>query len=149
MTGKRLFKKYEYAYDEYYECYICPNNEVVSYSTTDEKGYKQYKSNPDKCRNCPLREQCTKRKNCQKIITRHMWEEYNEQEKKKMKIRILNLFGLQTNLQDLKLQTVSYSQFNYKQSKKLQIFSILFCNIRSSRILALNLHILKLNYSYF
>ena len=29
--------------------------------------------------NCPLREECTKSKNCQKVITRHIWEEYKEQ----------------------------------------------------------------------
>ncbi len=52
---------------------------MLSYSTTDKNGYKLYKSNPDKCRNCPLREQCTKSKNCQKVITRHIWEEYKEQ----------------------------------------------------------------------
>ena len=79
MTGKGFFKKYEYAYDEYYNCYICPNNEVLSYYTTDKKGYKQYKSNPEKCKNCPLRDRCTKSKNCQKVITRHIWEEYKEQ----------------------------------------------------------------------
>ena len=79
MTGKGLFKKYEYAYDEHYDCYICPNNEILSYSTTDKNGYKQYKSNPDKCVNCPFKEQCTKSKNCQKVITRHVWEEYKEQ----------------------------------------------------------------------
>lgn len=32
-----------------------------------------------KCKNCPLREQCTKSKNNQKVITRHIWEEYKEQ----------------------------------------------------------------------
>lgn len=79
MTGKDLFKKYEYVYDEYYDCYICPNNEILSYSTTDKNGYKQYKSDTEKCKNCPLRGQCTKSKNCQKIITRHIWEEYKEQ----------------------------------------------------------------------
>jgi len=79
VTGKGLFKKYEYVYDEYYDCYICPNNEILNYSTTDKNGYKQYKSNPDKCKNCPLREQCTKSKNYQKVITRHIWEGYKEQ----------------------------------------------------------------------
>ena len=79
MTGKDLFKKYEYVYDEYYDCYICPNNEILSYSTTDKNGYKQYKSNPDKCINCPFREQCTKSKIYQKVLTRHIWEEYKEQ----------------------------------------------------------------------
>ncbi len=82
MTGKGLFKKYEYAYVEYYDCYICPNNEILSYSTTDKNGYKQYKSDTKKCKNCPLREQCTKSKNCQKIIIHHIWEEYKEQANK-------------------------------------------------------------------
>ncbi len=27
---------------------------------------------------CPLREQCTKSKNFQKVVTRHVWEEYKE-----------------------------------------------------------------------
>lgn len=79
MTGKGLFKKYEYVYDEYYDCYICPNNEVLLYSTTDKNGYKQYKSDLEKCKNCPLRAQCTKSKNYQKVVTRHIWEEYKEQ----------------------------------------------------------------------
>ncbi|MCI8545572.1 MAG: IS1182 family transposase, partial [Bacilli bacterium] len=79
MTGKGLFKKYEYAYDEYYDCYICPNNEILRYTTTDKKGYKLYKSNPEKCKKCPLRDKCTKSKNNQKVIIRHIWEEYKEQ----------------------------------------------------------------------
>ncbi len=79
MTGKGLFKKYDYTYDEYYDCYICPNNEILTYSTTDKKGYKQYKSNPEKCIKCPLRSQCTKSKNHQKTIARHVWEKYKEQ----------------------------------------------------------------------
>ncbi len=79
MTGKGLFKKNEYVYDEYYDCYICPNNEILTYTTTDKKGYKQYKSDPEKCKDCPFRERCTKSKNCQKVVTRHIWEEYKEQ----------------------------------------------------------------------
>ena len=79
MTGKGLFKKYEYVYDEYYDWYICPNNQTLEYVTTDKNGYKQYKSNPNKCKNCPFKDNCTKSKNCQKIITRHIWEEYKEQ----------------------------------------------------------------------
>ena len=79
MTGKGLFKKYEYVYDEYYDCYICPNYEILPYVTTDKNGYKQYKSNPEKCRTCFLREQCTKSKNHQKVVFRHIWEEFKEQ----------------------------------------------------------------------
>ena len=79
MTGKDLFKKYEYVYDEYKDCYICPNNEILEYNTTSKNGYKQYKSNPIKCKDCPIKNRCTKSKNNQKIVIRHIWEEYKEQ----------------------------------------------------------------------
>lgn len=79
MTGIGLYKKYDYVYDEYYDCYICPNNEVLKYTTTDKNGYKLYKSKPEKCLSCPLRDKCTRSKNNQKVITRHIWEEYKEQ----------------------------------------------------------------------
>lgn len=29
MTKKGFFKKYEYVYDEYYDCYLCPNHQVL------------------------------------------------------------------------------------------------------------------------
>ena len=78
MTKKGFFKKYEYVYDEYYDCIICPNNQVLSYSTTNREGYREYKSDPKICRSCPHRSQCTESKNCQKVVTRHVWQEYME-----------------------------------------------------------------------
>ena len=38
MTKDGIFKKYEYVYDEYYDCYICPNNQVLTYRTTNRDG---------------------------------------------------------------------------------------------------------------
>ena len=35
MTKEGFFKKYEYAYDEYYDCYICPNNKILKYSSDE------------------------------------------------------------------------------------------------------------------
>lgn len=78
MTKDGFFKKYEYAYDEYYDCYVCPNNQVLSYSTTNREGYREYKSDPKACANCPMRAQCTESKACQKLVTRHVWEDYME-----------------------------------------------------------------------
>ena len=49
MTKQGFFKKYDYAYDEYYDCYICPNNQILKYSTTNRDGYKEYKSNKKAC----------------------------------------------------------------------------------------------------
>ncbi len=76
QTKKGFFKKYEYVYDEYHDCYLCPQNEVLTYSTTNREGYREYKSNPAVCAHCPAREQCTLSANCQKIVTRHVWEDY-------------------------------------------------------------------------
>lgn len=78
MTKKDFFKKYEYTYDEFYDFYICPNNKTLTYTTTDKNGYRQYKSDPNDCSNCPLIEHCTRSKNKVKVINRHLWEEYRE-----------------------------------------------------------------------
>ena len=78
MTKEGFFRKNEYVYDEYYDCYLCPNNQVLKYSTTNRDGYREYKSAPDVCRSCPSRTKCTGSKNYQKVVTRHVWEDYME-----------------------------------------------------------------------
>jgi len=78
MTKEGFFRKCEYVYDEYFDCYICPNDQVLKYSTTNKEGYREYKSDPNICKNCLHRAQCTESKNCQKVVTRHVWEEYME-----------------------------------------------------------------------
>lgn len=78
MTKDGFFRKYEYVYDEYYDCYVCPNNQVLKYSTTNRDGYREYKSNPQICKGCDLRMQCTHSKNYTKVVTRHVWEPYIE-----------------------------------------------------------------------
>lgn len=78
MTKAGLFRKYEYAYDEYYDCYICPNNKTLEYSTTNREGYREYKSCGAVCVECPYLAQCTGSKDHVKVITRHVWEDYLE-----------------------------------------------------------------------
>lgn len=78
MTKDGFFKKSEYAYDEYYDCYICPNNQVLSYRTTNREGYREYKSCGITCATCPYLNQCTESKTHEKLITRHVWEDYME-----------------------------------------------------------------------
>lgn len=78
MTGKDLFKKREYYYDDENDLYICPNGKELRYKNTTRDGYKQYKSNPKECENCPFLELCTKSKNHVKLIQRHIWEGYVE-----------------------------------------------------------------------
>ena len=79
MTKDGFFKKFDYVYDEYNDIYICPYNKELKYSTTDRNGYRQYKSNPNDCCKCPFKDCCTKSKNNQKVITRHVWASFLEE----------------------------------------------------------------------
>ena len=79
MTKDGFFKKHEYVYDEYYDCYLCPENQILKYATTNREGYREYKSDPKTCQACPKREQCTLSRNHTKVVTRHVWADYTEQ----------------------------------------------------------------------
>ncbi|HAP7180587.1 TPA: transposase, partial [Enterococcus faecium] len=70
---KGLLSKNEFLYDEYFDCYICPQDQMLAFSTVTRERYREYKSNPKECVNCPLLNQCTKSKNHQRVITRHVW----------------------------------------------------------------------------
>lgn len=78
QTKDGFFKKYEYVYDEHYDCYICPSNEILSYSTTNRDGYREYKSKKEVCQSCPNLFQCTESQEHVKVVTRHIWESYLE-----------------------------------------------------------------------
>ena len=79
QTKKGFFPSYEYVYDEYYDCYLCPNDKILTYRTTNRDGYREYKSDPKDCKACPFRERCTQSQNCQKVIQRHIWQDYLEE----------------------------------------------------------------------
>lgn len=74
-TKDGFFPRYEYVYDEAYDCYICPANEILSYSTTNRDGYKEYKSDPKVCEHCPYLSQCTMSQAHTKVVARHVWQE--------------------------------------------------------------------------
>ena len=79
--GKEAFDSMvytEYVQDEEYDRYLCPNDKILMYTTTTRNGYRQYKSDPKDCKDCPLRNKCTKSKNMTKVIERHLWEEFRE-----------------------------------------------------------------------
>ena len=78
LTKEGFFKKYEYVYDEYYDCYICPNNQVLTYRTTNREGYREYKSCGSSCAGCAYLAKCTQSKDHVKTVMRHIWEPYME-----------------------------------------------------------------------
>ncbi|EDL64677.1 IS1182 family transposase [Bacillus sp. SG-1] len=75
-TKEGYLKKYDYVYDEHFDCYICPEGQILPYRTTTRDGYKQYASDPLKCKECPLLQKCTQSQNHIKMIHRHLWQDY-------------------------------------------------------------------------
>ena len=62
----------------YYDCVICPEYHILSYRTTNRDGYREYRSDPEICAQCPSRHLCTRSKNCVKTVRRHIWKDYEE-----------------------------------------------------------------------
>jgi hypothetical protein len=63
-------------YDEYFNVYLCPNNQTLDYRTTTRDGKRQYVSDPAICATCPLLSACTTSRNHQRVIERHLWQYY-------------------------------------------------------------------------
>lgn len=76
QTPKGYLKKHDFVYDEYFDCYICPELHLLRYRTTNRDGKREYVSDPNVCRQCPLLSICTKSENSQKLVQRHIWQEY-------------------------------------------------------------------------
>ncbi|MDV7401199.1 transposase, partial [Arthrospira platensis SPKY1] len=68
----------QFIYDAERDGYRCPNGQFLPYSTTNRLGYREYKSDPQQCRDCPLRDQCTQSRNQTKVVVRHVWETSKE-----------------------------------------------------------------------
>lgn len=78
QTKEGFFRKYEYVYDEYYDCYICPENQILKYRTTNREGCREYTSCGEICGKCPNVKRCTESKTHEKTVMRHLWEGYLE-----------------------------------------------------------------------
>jgi transposase len=77
-TSEGTIPKKQFTYDKERDCYVCPNGEILTYSTTNRSGYREYKSAPTQCENCPLLNQCTSKASKQRVIQRHVWEDFKE-----------------------------------------------------------------------
>lgn len=114
-----LFPKWKFKYNQETNTYRCPNGEDLGYRTTTRQGYREYVSNPKKCKTCPLLEQCTRSKNHQKVVTRHVWEDAKEQ------IRENRLSKSGKNLYKKRKETVERSFADAKQLHGLR-----YCRLR-------------------
>lgn len=77
-SPKGRLKRRHFNYDRQRDSYWCPNGQELMYSTTNRIGYREYKSKPKHCVECPLRSQCTQSRNHQKVLVRHVWEDDRE-----------------------------------------------------------------------
>ncbi len=75
---KGFLPKRNYHYEADIDAYRCPEGQLLPYATTDRHGYRHYRSDPDKCRSCPLLASCTSNAKHQKTVTRHVWQDARE-----------------------------------------------------------------------
>ena len=78
QTLKGGHQWWKYVYDEYYDCVLCPEYQALTYRTTNRDGYREYRSDPKICANCPTRHLCTHSKDSVKTVQRHIWKDYEE-----------------------------------------------------------------------
>ena len=71
-------RKREFVYEAEQDGYRCPNGQLLTYRTTNREGYREYRSDPNVCRTCPLLASCTQSAQTVKTVTRHVWEESRE-----------------------------------------------------------------------
>ncbi|MGN7942749.1 IS1182 family transposase [Virgibacillus sp. 6R] len=116
---KGLFPKWKFTYDKEKDVYVCPNGQELVYRTTTREGYREYKSDAKKCSECPLLKECTRSKNKQKVITRHVWEDFKE----KVRLNRLSLSGKM--LYKLRKEKVERS---FADSKELH--GLRYCRLR-------------------
>ena len=70
-----MMAKKAFVFEPAVDGYRCPEGRLLAYATTDRNGYRHYKSNPRKCRTCPLPASCTTNAKAQRTITRHVWRD--------------------------------------------------------------------------
>lgn len=78
MGKDGFFRPNKFIYDEYFDCVLCPENQVLKYTTTTREGYRQFKSDPKICENCSSKYKCTESKSSVKVVEKHIWTDYLE-----------------------------------------------------------------------
>lgn len=73
---KGKMSKLNFVYIEEHDIYVCPQGNSLNYKTTTRDGYKEYRSQKNICKECPIREKCIYDKQTIRTIRRHVWQEY-------------------------------------------------------------------------
>lgn len=78
MGKNGFFRPYDYIFDEYFDWVLCPENRILSYSTTNHDGCREFKSCPHICQSRPSICKCTENKMHIKTVQKHIWSDYLE-----------------------------------------------------------------------
>ena len=70
-----FLRKRDFVFEPGLDGYRCPQGQLLAYRTTNREGYREYRSEPARCRSCPLLASCTTSADAAKIITRHVWQD--------------------------------------------------------------------------
>ena len=127
------YYKREFIYDEYYDCYLCPENQILEYTTTNREGYIEYKGNKEHCKNCPNLKRCTQSKNYQKVITRHIWQKYLDETEEYRYINLEMKAALTfacINMKKLAILLYKLDPNKDLMLNKLRIFLMISCKIK-------------------
>lgn len=73
-----MMRRRAFVYQPEADSYRCPEGQCLAYATTDRNGYRHYKSDPVRCRACPLLASCTANAKAVRTITRHVWQDARE-----------------------------------------------------------------------
>jgi transposase len=77
-----MMDKSHFIYDSHEDGYMCPNGQFLPYATTNREGYRQYRSDPKQCAQCPLLASCTSARNHQRELNRHIWQDARDKTNK-------------------------------------------------------------------
>jgi transposase len=102
-------QKRHFRYDPKEDVYLCPEGQKLRYKTTNRSGLKEYFSDVNLCSVCKRLTDCTKSKNCVRVITHHVWQEHRE------KIRANTLTGEGKYLRRKRHETVERSFADAKE----------------------------------
>ncbi len=80
----------DFTYDEKDDCYICPNQQILTKKNsiiTKENGTKSfvYRAGSKICKSCPLKDKCIPKKTAYKCVTRLEYSDVVQKHKEKMK----------------------------------------------------------------
>ena len=70
------YRPWEYAYDPVTDSFTCPHGGILRHTTTDKDGRRTYRTDPNKCKDCPYKAKCGANEKGQKVLQTHIWQEY-------------------------------------------------------------------------